>query len=347
MILSVCLAMQIMGYQVFANVNERVFESLAKVHVSSKAMRVKQQVNSPQFSEENLRGVVTAFWKNLPSDFELDSSKMEIVGDYSLSTLKNGDWILSDHPLSLVDSFSKRTGAVATFFVKMGNEFVRQSTSLRTEKQEDAAGTILQHTNPAYSPLMQGESYMGEVELFGQQYSAYYDVIRDKEGQVIGAYFIGFPFEESSKLQAAIHEFTKNLAGDFALDPKQTEALGAYSLPLLVNGDWMLNDQPLPLVDSFSKKNVAVATFFVKSDNEFIRESTSLKKEKMEDAAGTILLHTNPAYDALMRGESFTGTVDLFGMNYYSYYDVIRNKAGEVIGAYFIGIPESMISTMK
>jgi len=131
--------------------------------------------------------------KNLPGEFKLDNTKSEKLGDYNLPSMKNGDWILSDHPLPLVDSFTQRTSAFATIFVKSGNEFVRESTSLMTESNADAAGTTLSHSNPAYDSLMNGKRFTGVVELFGVKYMADYDVFRDKDGKVIGAYLVGIP----------------------------------------------------------------------------------------------------------------------------------------------------------
>lgn len=149
------------------------------------------------------------------------------------------------------------------------------------------------------------------------------------------------------ELQLIVQEFISNIQAEFRLDDTKKEQLSGYTLPTLKNGDWILSDHPIPLVDSFSKRTAAIATFFIKMGDEFIRESTSLKTEKNKNAAGTILLHDNPAYDALMKGESFTGIVDLFGVKYLSYYDVIRNTNQEVIGAYFIGIPNSMFFVKK
>ncbi len=133
------------------------------------------------------------FVKNLPGEFKLDNSKMEKVGDYNLPSMKNGDWILSDHPMPLVDSFTQRTSAFASIFVKSGNEFIRESTSLITENNKDAAGTALSHSNPAYDNLMNGKRYTGIVDLFGVKCMADYDVFRDKDGKVIGAYLVGIP----------------------------------------------------------------------------------------------------------------------------------------------------------
>ena len=38
------------------------------------------------------------------------------------------------------------------------------------------------------------------------------------------------------------------------IDEKKKEKVGSYDLPVLKNGDWMLNDHPIPLVDSFADR---------------------------------------------------------------------------------------------
>lgn len=153
--------------------------------------------------EANLLNLADEFKSNLTGQYSLDTSKMEKVGNYHLPTMKNGDWMLSDNPLPLVDSFTQRTSAFATIFVKSGNEFVRESTSLGTEKSNDAKGTTLSHNNPAYNSLMNEKRYTGEVELFGMKYMADYDVIRDKDGTVIGAYFVGIPISKKQVSSAS------------------------------------------------------------------------------------------------------------------------------------------------
>ncbi len=155
--------------------------------------------NAPESNDKTapttatIQKLASEFVKNLPGEFKLDGTHTEEVGKYRLAAMKNGDWLLTDHPIPLVDSFTQRTSAFATIFVKSGDEFVRESTSLITESNTDAAGTVLSHTNPAYDNLMNGKRFTGIVELFGKKYMADYDVFRDKDGNVIGAYLVGLP----------------------------------------------------------------------------------------------------------------------------------------------------------
>lgn len=128
-------------------------------------------------------------------------------------------------------------------------------------------------------------------------------------------------------------EFVRNLSGQFALDPMKKEQIGNYQVPVVQNGDWILTDHPVPLVASFSARTNAIATIFVKQDEEFIVVSTSLT------GSPPVLEHNTPAYKDLNDGKRFTGEVQLVGKNYMADFTPFRDKDGRVIGAYLVGIP--------
>jgi len=97
-----------------------------------------------------------------------------------------------------IDRFTKITGAVATLFVKKGDDFLRVSTSLRKQDGTRAVGTLLDRNHPGYKKVLAGERYVGPAVLFGRNYMTHYDpIIRD--GKVAGIYFIGLDFTEGIK----------------------------------------------------------------------------------------------------------------------------------------------------
>ncbi|MBX9743758.1 MAG: Cache 3/Cache 2 fusion domain-containing protein [Chlamydiales bacterium] len=127
---------------------------------------------------------------NLPGIFSLDLEDKEILGDYEVPAIRNGNWVLSSKPIPLVESFTKQTQAIAAIFVKVENEFIRISTTETNEKE----GTVLSHSHPAYKRLLGELRYTDKVVLSGKEYMADYDVFRDRQGRVIGAYLVGIPF---------------------------------------------------------------------------------------------------------------------------------------------------------
>ncbi|MES2122432.1 MAG: Cache 3/Cache 2 fusion domain-containing protein [Chlamydiota bacterium] len=128
---------------------------------------------------------------NLPGIFSLDLENEEKIGGYSVPAIRNGNWVLSSQPVSLVESFAQQTQTIVTLFVKVGDEFVRISTTEANEK----AGTILSHSSPAYKRMLGELRYSGKVTLSEREYMVDYDVFRDRQGRVIGAYLVGIPIE--------------------------------------------------------------------------------------------------------------------------------------------------------
>ncbi len=102
-----------------------------------------------------------AFRLYYQGDFALDQTQTMLVGETQAPVLK-----LNGHPLGLdqrnVNQFSRETGgSVATIFVKVGDDFLRLSTSLTREDGSAAIGTFLGKDHPGYARLIAGESFLG------------------------------------------------------------------------------------------------------------------------------------------------------------------------------------------
>ena len=111
-----------------------------------------------------------------------------------------------------VGSFTDLTGDVATVFVRDGNDFVRISTSLLKKDGTRAIGTYLGKKSPAYKPIMDKKTYIGNAKLFGKDYVTVYSPILDDEQNVIGILFIGYDFTKGLKKLA--EEMNKIKIGD-------------------------------------------------------------------------------------------------------------------------------------
>lgn len=97
--------------------------------------------------------------------------------------------------LALIDTFTAATGAVATLFVREGDDFVRAATSLKDGTGARATGTKLDHQHPAYQMVLKGQAYSGQAKLFGREYSTSYVPLLEN-GRVIGIGFIGIDFTD-------------------------------------------------------------------------------------------------------------------------------------------------------
>lgn len=136
--------------------------------------------------------------------------------------LKSGSVTLNNNT-EILDRFSVATGAAVTLFARQGEQFIRVTTSIRQANGERATGTTLDPTQPAYSALLQGESFIGKAKLFGHDYMTYYLPQRDKSGQVIAALFIGLDFTaELTQLKEKLKTVTLGKSGYlFAVDAGQ------------------------------------------------------------------------------------------------------------------------------
>jgi methyl-accepting chemotaxis protein-2 (aspartate sensor receptor) len=130
------------------------------------------------------------FASHFDGEFTLDTDTMVSVGDHRVPTLKNGG-----RPLNLdftqPDRFTRVTGGNATVFVASGDDFVRISTSVKTENGDRAVGTILDHASPAYAAVRAGKPFVGIVTLFGKQFMTDYEPVRDASGKIVGILYIG------------------------------------------------------------------------------------------------------------------------------------------------------------
>ncbi len=135
----------------------------------------------------------------LSDNVTLDLGKTVEIAGKAVPVLKNGDADMN-LDFTLPDKFTALTQVTATVFVKSGDDFVRISTSLKKEDGSRAVGTALDRAHPGYARLMAGESYSGMAILFGKQFMTKYDPIKDTQGKVIGASYVGADFSNQVKV---------------------------------------------------------------------------------------------------------------------------------------------------
>jgi methyl-accepting chemotaxis protein len=131
--------------------------------------------------------------------------------------------------------------------------------------------------------------------------------------------------------------FASYFNAPFSLDTSRSTSLGERTAPVLMNSATELN-LDFALVDRFTAQSQGVATIFAKTGNDYVRITTSLKKEDGQRALGTLLDHSHPSYARLQSGQSFVGIATLFGKQYMTQYDPVHDAQGRVIGALFVGV---------
>ncbi|MBT0654782.1 methyl-accepting chemotaxis protein, partial [Geomobilimonas luticola] len=123
----------------------------------------------------------------------------------------------------------------------------------------------------------------------------------------------------------------------FTLDTRRTVKVGTVDTPVLQHGSRVLN-LDFDTIDRFTRMTGAVATVFAKTGDDFVRVTTSVKKQDGSRAIGTMLGKNHPAYGHLIKGESYLGRANLFGRDYSTKYVPIKGGGGEIIGLLFVGM---------
>jgi methyl-accepting chemotaxis protein len=91
------------------------------------------------------------------------------------------------------------------------------------------------------------------------------------------------------------------------------------------------------IVDYVTHYNGGTATLFTKDGARFVRIATNVKKSDGSRAIGTELDRKNKAYAAVSRGEPYYGVVDILGNAYFTGYEPLLARSGEVIGLTYVG----------
>ena len=114
-----------------------------------------------------------------------------------------------------------------------------------------------------------------------------------------------------------------------------TDTAGDKTVPALFFGERKINNN-YDVVDAVRKTHGATATVFVRQGDEFVRVSTNVLTPEGKRGIGTQLAR-NPAFEALSAGRQFCGPIDVLGTAFDACYNPIRDGAGKVIGASYIG----------
>jgi methyl-accepting chemotaxis protein len=91
------------------------------------------------------------------------------------------------------------------------------------------------------------------------------------------------------------------------------------------------------IVDYVTHYDGGTATLFTKDGPRFVRIATNVKKSDGSRAIGTELDRKNKAYASVARGEAYYGVVDILGNAYFTGYEPLLSRSGEVIGLTYVG----------
>ena len=122
---------------------------------------------------------------------------------------------------------------------------------------------------------------------------------------------------------------------NFHMNSSEKIKVNSVDTPIITTDGQTLNNN-FAKADAFTELTGAVATIFVLNNDDFVRISTSLKKEDGSRALGTSLGKNSPAYEPIMKKQKYIGSARLFGKDYITVYSPIIQD-DKVLGILFIG----------
>ncbi|MCE2744758.1 MAG: methyl-accepting chemotaxis protein [Burkholderiales bacterium] len=147
---------------------------------------------------------------------------------------------------------------------------------------------------------------------------------------------IAYKLSESSATQLA-DLFEGQFKGELIVEPNQMISITPEVQGPLVTLNSNFITGNFGVVDNFTQMTGGIATVFVRTGDDYLRISTSLKKENGDRAVGTKLDRSHPSYEKIIKGETYVGEALLFGKRYMSKYLPIKSSNGQHDLVLFIG----------
>ena len=191
------------GYFSYSNLRDQVMTD-ASQSARERVQDVEVALNmSNQFYLERCRTAMSTLQRRTLSLGAPQLSGSVTVGDKTVPDLAFGT-VRMGNDFSIVDEIKNSIGGTCTIFVREGDGFVRITTNVLNSSGHRALGTILDPHGAAIGPLLRGEKFAGVVDILGKSFITEYDPIMDAQGQIIGAWYVGYPIETLTDLMERI-----------------------------------------------------------------------------------------------------------------------------------------------
>lgn len=265
--------------------------------------------------KERLDGISTLLANQLEANY----------GAFKLSS--NGELVdENDVPMKgryeVIDFISSSMNVDITLFTKIGDDFVRTSTSIKAANGERIEGSVLSRDRADYQGIIKGEVHVGEAYVQDESYEAVYQPIFSKDGTLIGAFFVGVP--NASIKAIAMEGFYSNLM--FLGVAVGVIAIIGIGISLLLGG-YMIH--PIIAVTNEMKRLSAL-------DFRYNEDEPALKYIHRKDEVGTLIQSVKTMRESVSKfvSESSEATDVLVGTteSLLQQATQLSNAADEVAG---------------
>ncbi|MBE9852884.1 methyl-accepting chemotaxis protein, partial [Campylobacter concisus] len=211
LVLAICMACFVFYT---SNVLEREIKEGVKTTVRQNVALAMDTVEL--FDEDNQDNAKLSMHilKEALGNIRATSQTIKTENDDALELISDKMGVLNNnHEIS--DKIKKLTnGGIPTIFAKSGNEFAAVSTSLLLDDGSRALGML---NKTIYPKMMNKETYIGAINIFGRNYMCVYEPVI-QNGEVVAVLFIGYDFTEGIEdLQKTMAQMKLGERGYFSI----------------------------------------------------------------------------------------------------------------------------------
>lgn len=231
LIMTICLfvAFAAIATMVYRNASSVLLESTLNEQQSRVEALAKSIASQFDAYLSTSRTLESTFQNGYLNGLSRTHDSVDFMGHSLRDITVDGQSVIGDY--AVVDRFTHDTGAVATLFAPVGNDWLRVTTSLKRNDGQRAVGTMLGTGHPGYQKLMQGQPYYAAVSLFGIRYITYYSPVKDASGNIIAISFVGVPVEKAAQdTFNALRNVTWGKTGYSIVVDNRAENVGHYLL---------------------------------------------------------------------------------------------------------------------
>lgn len=231
LVITLCLfiAFSSIAALVYRNASDVLLESTLKEHQSKVESMAKTIAGQFDAYLHTAKVLESTFRNGYLAGVYVENYTVDLMGHEVPNITQYSESLIND--TKLVDSFTRDTGAIATLFAPLGDDFIRVSTSLKDPQGQRAVGTTLGINHPGYQQLKAGQPYYAQIKLYGERYITYYAPIKDATGKVAGLSFIGLPVDQATQtLFDALEEIKWGDTGYTIIVDNDDNNLGKYLL---------------------------------------------------------------------------------------------------------------------
>ncbi|MFH1033061.1 MAG: Cache 3/Cache 2 fusion domain-containing protein [Pseudomonadota bacterium] len=210
-LLPLLVAILVLGYRAQLTISQGADQDQAHIAQQLRINCQAQQEILQVKLAEDLR-VAQYLLNQLSGGWGLNLNKMEAVDWQAVNQVSQESKALSlpgfmagpatnlSQDSGLVDKVKSLVGGICTILQRMNPEgdLLRVSSNVMIKEGARDLGTYIPRDSPVAQAIVKGEAYRGRALVAGAWYITAYDPLKDGQGQVIGALFVGVP-EQSAK----------------------------------------------------------------------------------------------------------------------------------------------------